>query len=119
MGHCLGASESTISENPDLVAGFVRASIKGWEEVCADPQIGIDLFLRQFPELSAEDQEFTRQSMPFECADKLDPGPGDSGTRYSATTDNMWQSMVDVLVQFGGLEDPLAPSEYYTNDFVG
>lgn len=118
MGHGIVVHEETIANSPELVEGFVRASVRGWQEVCENPQLGIDLFLEMFPDLSDADVEFTNASMPFECAQKLDPGPGDSGQRLGPTDDSQWQAMLDVLTQFGGLTNPLPPGDYYTNEFV-
>jgi len=35
---CLFVNSSWASKNEDLVARFLRASIKGWKEACADPE---------------------------------------------------------------------------------
>lgn len=117
MGHGIVLHKDTVANSPDLVAGFVRATIRGWEEVCADPPIGVEHFLSAFPDLESE-REFSEQSLPFECAGKLDPGPGDTGQRFGPTDDAQWQAMIDLLAQYGGLENPLPPSDYYTNEFV-
>jgi NitT/TauT family transport system substrate-binding protein len=118
MGHGIVVNDETIANDPEMVEGFVRASIRGWEEVCADPQIGIDLFLETFPDLSENDKEFSEQSLPVECGAKLDPGPGDNGTRLGPTEDGQWQAMLDLLTEYADLQNPLPPADYYTNDFV-
>ena len=117
MGHGIVVNDSTIADNPDMVRGFVAATMKGWKEVCADPQIGIDLYKSKFPDLSEADLTFTEQNLPLEC-DKMNPVGADTGTVLGPTDDGLWQSMIDLYSQYGGLENPQPPSVYYTNQFL-
>jgi NitT/TauT family transport system substrate-binding protein len=117
MGHGIVVADDTIASNPDMVRGFVAATIRGWQEVCADPQIGIDLYKSKFPDLSEADIAFTEGNLPFECQ-KMQPAGDDTGTALGPTDDALWQSMIDLYSQYGGLENPLPASDYYTNEFL-
>jgi NitT/TauT family transport system substrate-binding protein len=117
MGHGIVVADETIAADPELVRGFVMATVRGWQEVCADPQIGIDLYLSKFPDLSEADIEFTERNLPYECG-KMEPVGTDTGSVLGPTDDALWQSMIDLYTEFGGLENPLSPAEYYTNEFV-
>ncbi len=46
------------AENPELVQGFVRASVKGWLDTFADKGAAIDLILKEAPTLERAHQEF-------------------------------------------------------------
>jgi len=117
FGKSLVANEDTISSDPDLVEGFMRASLRGWEETCAEPERSVEEYLANHPEISEKDQAYVEQQFPLECA-KLEPGPGDDGEPLGPTGDAVWSSMQDALEQYGGLEDPQDVGSYYTNDFV-
>jgi NitT/TauT family transport system substrate-binding protein len=51
-------SEQTAKENPELVKGFLRASIKGWKEAFADPKDAVDTVMAVAPTLDRTQQEF-------------------------------------------------------------
>jgi NitT/TauT family transport system substrate-binding protein len=115
----LVASESTLADKPELVKGFLRASLRGWAELCADPAIGSDFFIERFPELHQSDQdvEYTVQSMVNECSLTI-PVDGTGAVQFGITTDDEWAQMLDLLGQYGGLEPQQAATVYYTNDFM-
>ena len=51
-------SESIAKEKPDLVKGFLRASIKGWKDAFADPNGAVDTVMAVAPTLDRAQQEF-------------------------------------------------------------
>lgn len=51
-------SETTIKEKPDLVRGFLRASIRGWREALREPKAGVDAVMAVAPTLDRVAQEF-------------------------------------------------------------
>lgn len=62
-GDCLFTSEQQLTANPELVARFVRASLKGWEYAMSHQEEIIDLILASYnPSLS-------RESLRFEAAE--------------------------------------------------
>ena len=52
------ASEATVKDNPKLVQGFLRASIRGWREALRDPKAGVDSVMAVAPTLNRPAQEF-------------------------------------------------------------
>lgn len=46
------------AEHPEKVAGFIRASVKGWLDAFADKEAAIDLILAEAPTLERPHQEF-------------------------------------------------------------
>ncbi len=117
MGHGIEISPQTAKDDPAMVSGFVAATIKGWQAICANPQIAVDLLKTEIPSMKAVDIQYAMLGMPIECA-KLMPAPGDTGSSLSATTDTMWQSSIDLMAQYGGMASPQPPSTYYTNQFL-
>lgn len=52
------ASEATVKDRPDLVRGFLRASIRGWREALREPAAGVDAVMAVAPTLDRAAQEF-------------------------------------------------------------
>lgn len=52
------ASEATVRGKPELVRGFLRASIRGWREALRDPKAGVDTVMAVAPTLDRAAQEF-------------------------------------------------------------
>jgi NitT/TauT family transport system substrate-binding protein len=51
-------SKETAQKNPELVKGFLRASIRGWREAMANPKEAVDLLMKIAPTLNRAQQEF-------------------------------------------------------------
>jgi NitT/TauT family transport system substrate-binding protein len=51
-------SETFAKEKPELVKGFLRASIKGWKEAFADPKAGVDAVMAVAATLDRAHQDF-------------------------------------------------------------
>ena len=115
----LVANNSTLEDDPELVEGFVRASLRAWTEICADPELGSSFFIEQFPELHETDDQvaYTEESMVRECA-ITEARDGTGATTFGPSTDEEWQPMLDLLHEFGGLENLEEPGTYYTNEFI-
>jgi len=48
-GNAVIASGSFIEENPDAVAGFIRATIRGWKDIIADKEGAIEIVAKSDP----------------------------------------------------------------------
>ncbi len=53
-GNSIAASPTFLKEHPDAVKGFIRASLKGFQEAASDPQLAIDMTLKFEPLLNAD-----------------------------------------------------------------
>ncbi|WP_458097911.1 ABC transporter substrate-binding protein [Roseomonas sp. WA12] len=51
-------SETTARQKPEMVRGFLRASIKGWRDALQDQKLGVDTVMAAAPSLSRAHQEF-------------------------------------------------------------
>jgi NitT/TauT family transport system substrate-binding protein len=51
-------SRETAQKNPELVKGFLQASIRGWREAMAHPKEAVDLVMKIAPTLNRAQQEF-------------------------------------------------------------
>jgi len=50
-------SEATAKDKPKLVEGFLRASIKGWQDAIRDPKGAVDIVMAAAPTLERKHQE--------------------------------------------------------------
>ena len=51
-------SQKTAKEQPELVKGFLRASIRGWREAMKHPKEAVDAVMKVAPTLDRTHQEF-------------------------------------------------------------
>lgn len=51
-------SEQTARDRPQLVQGFLRATIRGWRDALRDPKLGVDTVMAVAPTLNRPHQEF-------------------------------------------------------------
>ena len=50
--------EAVAKEKPELVKGFLRASMRGWREALADQKLGVDTVMGVAPTLNRDHQDF-------------------------------------------------------------
>jgi len=107
------ASSDTIKKNPKLVAAFVRATGKAWQEARKDPNAAVDAVFRKFPQAKSRDAEF-RKILTL-LSDYIDT-PNTVGKPFGWMSPDDWAMAEKLLVQYADLK-PTAES-YYTNEFT-
>ena len=65
-GNGLAASPTFLKEHPDAVKGFVRASVKGFQDMAKDPELAVQMTLKYEPLLNA-DIERDRLALAMKC----------------------------------------------------
>jgi NitT/TauT family transport system substrate-binding protein len=119
------AHESTIRENPVLLAGFGRALTKGILVCEANPDFCVLNFWKLNPALkpgNSSDADLItkgRQMLDARMAKYLSFPPG-KPRRFGEFDDRVWRDYVDVLFEGGELSTKdVNVSTLYTNDLVG
>lgn len=108
-------SRDFLAEHPDVVAKFVRASIKGWQAYLRDPAT-IDSYLLQLnPALNPAQETYTAQTLRD---GGFVTGSDPSGAQTGHMTVARWQAGYDQLKTLGILHGPLNPATAYTLQFV-
>jgi NitT/TauT family transport system substrate-binding protein len=106
---------SFAAQHPDIVAKFVRASIRGWQQYLRDPAPTNALLLRLNPALDPQQEAFTAQEL-------RDGGFITGGDRTGAQTDRMtaarWAAGYEQLKSLGILQGPLDPTTTYSLKFA-
>jgi NitT/TauT family transport system substrate-binding protein len=113
LGNGYIVASSTLAQRPDLVRGFVRATLRGWQDAQADPDAAIAALLRQFP---TTNQEFLVAGLPMVFEHFRSDAT--QGRPLGWMSDSDWQQTVAVLRNYGGLETEPPLDALYTNEFI-
>ena len=103
------------AQNPEVVAKFVRASIRGWNRYLGDPAPTNALLLKLNPALNPAQEAYTAQAL-------RDGGFINGGDPTGAQTGRMaaarWTTGYEQLKSLNILEGPLDPSTAYSLQFA-
>lgn len=105
-------NEKTIEEHPALVAGMVRASLRGLSDTIDNPDEAFDIVVEDYvPEAGGENAELQRaildETLKFWRADRL--GISDPAA---------WESSVEFMKAAEMIDDAPPIDSLYTNEFV-
>src|SRR6266508_1575167 len=102
-----------VKENPELIRTFVTASIKGFLYARQHPDEAVAI-TKTFSE--AVVPEIARRELEMSCDTWVTPNT--AGKPLGWMSDKDWESTVQVLQQYGGVNAPLKASVLFTNEFV-
>jgi len=100
-----------VTQHPDLVAKFVRASIRGWQAYLSDPTATNALLLKLNPALNPALEAYSAQALRDGA---FITGAGKTGSMTSAR----WQTSYEQLKALGILHGPVDPATTYALNFV-
>jgi len=99
-----------IENNPDIVRGFVKATLKGWEYAIESEEEALTITMHYAKETSRHHQRFMLEnSIPLIHT-------GDS--QLGMMDNSVWEDMILILTENNILKTRLDPSLIYTNEFV-
>jgi NitT/TauT family transport system substrate-binding protein len=104
-----------LQQHPDIVAGFVRASLKGWRDYLDDPTVGHNVIAKLNPALNTEWMQFSWQALrdgQFITGD--DPSGGQLGQMNSERWTTMYKQLFDLKV----IDKDFDPAMAYTLQFA-
>lgn len=103
-------TEEMIENNPDVVRRFVRAIVKGLQDVVDDPEASVRFTLQYNDSLIFEEQhERLLASIPL-----LHP----AGTSVGEMQADVWEFTHQVMLDEGALSTPLTVSDVYSMEFI-
>ena len=112
VGMTIVASNATIKAKPDLVARFVRASIKSWDEAKKNPDAAVDAAMKAKADLNRQSTK-DQMMVDFELMDS----PNVKGkTGFGDERD--WKQTIDLLKKYRGLETTAEWTAFHTNEFL-
>lgn len=101
-------NETVIAENPELVEGFVRATLRGLADTLADPDEAYEISKNFVEGLDDSRKPVLEASLPMWEAEML-----------GLTTADSWQQTQTVLLGAGLLDAPVENLEgTFTNEFI-
>ena len=108
-------TEDFVAQHPDIVAKFVRASIRGWQEYLHNPGPTNEYLLKLNPALNPAQEAYTAQAL-------RDGGFITGGDPSGAQTGRMkaarWQISYEQLKSLGILHGSIDPTTAYSLKFV-
>lgn len=105
----LVANTRTIEESPDVVEAFVAASLKGWEDVRADPDEAFEIFMEHNPEA---DEAFNKAKLPLVLEHMF------SGDNFGENDATKWENLKQIYTDLELLGNPVELDEVFTNEFL-
>jgi NitT/TauT family transport system substrate-binding protein len=105
------------AQHPEIVAKFVRASIRGWQEYLRNPEPADALLLKLNPALNPAQEAYTAQALRdggFITGD----ANGVTGDQTGQMTAARWQASYDQLKSLGILAGPFDPGTAYSLKFL-
>jgi NitT/TauT family transport system substrate-binding protein len=109
------ATRDFVQQHPEIVAKFVRASVKGWKNYLNDPLAAHAMIAKLNPALNPEWMQFTWQQLRdgrFVAGD--DPSGAQLGQIDPARGATMYEQLVDLKV----IDKPFDPTTAYTLQFL-
>jgi len=101
--------------HPDLVAKFVRASIRGWQAYLADPTATNAALLKLNPALNPAQEAYSAQALrDGGFITGTDPANPQTGRMTAAR----WQTLYEQLKSLGILHNPIDPTTAYALNFA-
>jgi NitT/TauT family transport system substrate-binding protein len=107
------AADAEIRSRPDLVRGFVAASLRGWAWTAAHPKAALDLLLKDYPE---GDRFIWGKSLDLSLPLAHTPATQGRPLGWMAASD--WNETLAVLHRYSGLKVVKPLADYYTNSFL-
>jgi ABC-type nitrate/sulfonate/bicarbonate transport system substrate-binding protein len=114
LGLTYAAMGDYAEKNPDIVARFVRAALKGIAYADENREEAIDIVLKYAPMADPAHEMFTMDTE----LDAAKGGAAEAGG-IGAQTEEQWQRLHDYLVRYGALSGPLDDvSAAFTTEFL-
>jgi len=108
-------TRSFLNDHPDVVAKFIRASIKGWRDYLNDPSPANAAISKLNPALNQQWMQFTCRALREEG---FVTGDDRSGVRLGRMDAARWKTMYEQLLDLKVIETPFDPTTAYTLQFV-
>lgn len=103
-------SEAFLSESPEIVEAFLRATAKGYLKAIDDPELAVNTLIKEAPELDRTLVEKSQAYLNDEYVADAD--------YWGEMTDDRWVSFAVWLTEQGILETSIDVHEAYNSEFI-
>ena len=108
-------ARSLLQEHPEIVAKFVRASLKGWNDYLNDPATAHAAIAKLNPALSPDWMQFSWQALRD---GQFVSGDDSGGAQLGRMNAERWSIMYQQLLDLKVIAKPFDPATAYTLQFV-
>jgi NitT/TauT family transport system substrate-binding protein len=109
LGNGYFVTAGTLEQKPELVKGFLRATLRGWKDALADPKAGVAALMKAYPETN---REFAELGLPLVIEHMQSEATRGKPLGWMAEED--WKQTLEVM-KGAGLEGSAPPSKFYRN----
>ncbi|WP_158944386.1 ABC transporter substrate-binding protein [Granulicella sp. S190] len=106
-------ASSFLHDHPELVAKFVRASLRGWRDYLGNSAVANTEISKLNPAMSPDQMQFSTQTLKDQHF-ITSPDPNQLGQFTFARWNTMYQQLLDLKV----ISTPIDPKTAYTTQFV-
>ncbi|MQB01299.1 MAG: PhnD/SsuA/transferrin family substrate-binding protein [Actinobacteria bacterium] len=117
MGHGIVVHNDTLRDNPEMVVGFVQATMRGFEALVDDPDTAINTIRSMVDDDSALPEQAVAVANMEDWSDLRDM-PEVEGKPMGYIDEGLLQKTVDLLRKYKDLQWEGDLSDVYTNEFV-
>ena len=103
-------SDAVIESDPEMVAAFLRATERGYQDAVADPDASAEILSAHAPDY---DLEMLKRSQEY-LADKF----MEDTQVWGQMKDEVWDNYSSFLQEYGVIQETIPASECYTNEFL-
>jgi NitT/TauT family transport system substrate-binding protein len=115
MAQGLTVNKAFLASNPQVVRGFVRATLQAFEDARKDPKAAIDALVKAHPQQARNHATLLRQlEISLEGLETANT----RGKPLGVMDSRDWDAMQEVLVKYGGLKKATPPGEIYSNEYL-
>ena len=108
-------TQDFLKQHPEIVAKFVRASLRGWRDYINDPSAAHAVIVKLNPALNPEWMQFSWQALrDGHFVTGEEPG----GSQLGQMKPERWTTMAEQLVDIKMIPKTIDPSAAYTLQFV-
>lgn len=104
------AKDDTLRDRGELTKKFLRAASKGYQFCMDHPEEAAQILSKH---VSEYDVAMLTESQQY-LASKYSEG----ATRWGEMKDSVWANYTDFMVEYGLIQEAIAPEECYTNEFL-
>jgi len=114
-GETIIVNSDMIQQKPDLVRRFVQAVAESHDYAVANPDEACAAGVALFPDQIKPD--ICKQAVGL-VVDQIKAAKATDSKPFSCITDKQVNELLNLLVNYAEFANPLAPSKYYTNQFM-
>jgi len=114
MGDGIAAHSDTVASSPEIVRGFVQASIRAYKYALEHPEEAVASLIKRAPALKAE-----VEVAKLKATAPLLQAKGNAGHPIGFSDKARWKEAQALMAEFGGLGKTVPDvSVFYTNQFL-